>query len=91
MPVRVGPEVLIILIGMYLIFDDFRANVMSAAAERPSYIRFGQAVFNYIDEVYGVARDVQFIDGIDCFYNDNDADAFMVAAWRRITTDDKEK
>ena len=76
---------------MDLSFDDFRADVMSAAAERPSYIRFGQAVFNYIDETYGVARDVQFIDGIDCFYNDNDADAFMVAAWRRITADDAGK
>ena len=37
---------------MDLSFDDFRADVMSAAAERPSYIRFGQAVFNYIDEMY---------------------------------------
>ena len=54
---------------MDLSFDDFRADVMSAAAERPSYIRFGQAVFNYIDEMYGVARDVHG-GGVETGYRD---------------------
>ena len=32
--------------------------------------RKGQAVFNYIDEKYKVARLVQYADKVDCFFND---------------------
>lgn len=32
--------------------------------------RKGQAVFNYIDEKYKVARLVQYVDKVDCFFND---------------------
>ena len=42
----------------------------------PSY-RWGQAVFNYIDQYIGVARKVQFEDHVDCFYNDDAVDAFI--------------
>ena len=41
------------------------------------YIRYGQAVFNYVDEYFGVARKVQFEDNVDCFYNDDAVDAFI--------------
>ena len=41
------------------------------------YYRWGQAVFNYVDEYLGVARKVQFEDNVDCFYNDDAVDAFI--------------
>lgn len=41
------------------------------------YYRWGQAVFNYVDEYLGVARKVQFEDNVDCFYNDDEVDAFI--------------
>ena len=42
----------------------------------PNY-RWGKAVFNYVDEYFGVARKVQFEDNVDCFYNDDAVDAFI--------------
>ena len=41
------------------------------------YYRWGQAVFNYVDEYLGVARKVQFEYNVDCFYNDDVVDAFI--------------
>ena len=52
--------------------------------EFPSLWRKGQSVFNYIDSVYGVARKVQFEDGIDCFYNDDFIDDFINASIKYI-------
>ena len=43
-------------------FDVFRNEVLSAMNSKPKKWRDGQFVFNYIDEKYGVARSVQFID-----------------------------
>ena len=45
--------------------------------EFPKNWRKGQSVFNYIDNVYGVARNIQFGYGIDCFYNDDYIDNFI--------------
>mgnify|MGYP003306652138 CR=1 FL=1 len=54
---------------------------------RPSYIRRGQAVFNATEEIYGgIAREVQFNDRIDCFYDDLQIDAFLDAAYNRYLT-----
>lgn len=47
-------------------------------------IRKGQFVFNYMESTYGVAREVQFKDKIDCFYNDSMILAFVIACLRRI-------
>lgn len=58
-------------------FDVLKDMVMLASKSRPSYIRLGQFVFNYIDETYGVARHVQFVDKVDCFYDDSKIDAFL--------------
>lgn len=52
--------------------------------EIPSWSRKGQFVFNYIDEKYHVARAVQFIDHVDCFYNDSEIDNFIECACKRI-------
>ena len=64
--------------------------------KKPPYIRKGQYIFNWIDEHYqikvpnkpnlyiSIARDVQFIDKIDCFYNDSKIDEFLDACIKRI-------
>ena len=48
-----------------------------STAEFPKNWRKGQSVFNYIDNVYGIARTIQFKYGIDCFYNDDNIDEFL--------------
>lgn len=45
----------------------------------PKY-RNGQAVFNFIDSKYGVAREIQFTHHIDCFYNDSCINEFIEKA-----------
>lgn len=45
--------------------------------EKPKEWRKGQAIFNYVDMKYNVAREVQFRYGIDCFYSDQKIDAFI--------------
>lgn len=64
--------------------------------KRPSHIRKGQYIFNWIDEHYqikvhsepnlyiSIAREVQFVDKIDCFYDDSKIDAFLDACIKRI-------
>ena len=58
-------------------------------SEKPKNWREGQAVFNYVDEVYGVARIVQFHENIDCFYDDSQIDAFIVKSAEIITNEDR--
>ena len=64
--------------------EELAEEVFREAANRPSYIRFGQFVFNYIEEHYGVARQVQFIDGVDCFYRDDKVLEFLEKSLIRI-------
>lgn len=45
--------------------------------EKPKEWRKGQAIFNYIDMKYNVAREAQFRYGIDCFYDDKKIDTFI--------------
>ena len=64
-------------------FDEFRDDVMSAMMkEKPTEIRKGQFVFNYIDSKYGVARAVQISEGIDCFFDDSKIEAFIKKAFK---------
>lgn len=51
---------------------------------QPPQWRQGQFVFNYIDQIYGVARTVQFIDNVDCFYDDDKIDDFLECAIKYI-------
>ena len=62
---------------MKMDLNEFRADILTAMKDKPKEWRDGQFVFNYINEVYGVARYVQFIEGIDCFYNDEKIDQFI--------------
>ena len=65
--------------------EEFKKDVLCFAKNRPAQWRKGQAVFNYIDMTYGVARDVQFIDHVDCFYIDENIDQFIDKAYDRLT------
>lgn len=65
--------------------EEFKKEVLDFADNRPTHWRKGQAVFNYIDAEYGVARDVQFIDHVDCFYIDENIEQFIDKAYDRLT------
>ncbi len=62
--------------------EQFVREVKAEAELRPSHIRYGQAVYNYIDKKYKISRIVQSVDKIDCFYNDNMVDEFIDTCWK---------
>lgn len=72
-------------------YNELRSEVLKLAKERPSFIRKGQFVFNYIDEKYGVAREVQFVDGVDCFYDDSQIESFLVRSLEKINRNQHEE
>jgi hypothetical protein len=57
---------------------------MDALENKPKGWRKGQFVFNYISDKYDVARTLQFEMGIDCFYNDDEIDAFIDNAYNLV-------
>lgn len=65
-------------------FDDFQSDILFAMANRPSSMRKGQFVYNYIHEKYKVANAVQYIDDIDCYNNDSNIDSFIQHAYNRV-------
>jgi hypothetical protein len=65
--------------------DHVKQIAKSIIYENP-YIRYGQAVFNYVDEKYGVARIAQFDYGIDCFYDDTKVEQFLDQCYELIKT-----
>lgn len=65
--------------------DELKIEVLKASENKPKKWRLGQFVFNYIEANYGeVARKVQFIDKIDCFYQNENIDDFLKACINRI-------
>lgn len=51
----------------------------------PEYWREGQFVFNRVEQLFGsIARKVQFEDSVDCFYNDDRIDEFLVCVYNRL-------
>ena len=64
-------------------FKELKAEIENQ--EIPSWSRYGQFVFNYIDETYGVAREVQYEYNIDCFYRDDLVDDFLEICAHLIT------
>lgn len=67
-------------------FKEFRDSVLKAIEEKPEHYRNGQAAYNFIDEKYKVARDVQFGIGIDCFYDDEKIDKFIELSYECYKT-----
>lgn len=45
--------------------------------EKPKGWREGQFVFNMVDQLYRVARTVQFQYNVDCFHNDDNINKFL--------------
>lgn len=56
--------------------EELRKKIYSHV--KPKDWRDGQFVFNMVDELYGVARTVQFVHGVDCFYNDDKIEEFLI-------------
>lgn len=66
-------------------YEEFKEYVMAEVKKyRKLFIREGQAVFNIVDSHFGVARAVQVKDGIDCYYLDQNIEAFLQAAWKYV-------
>lgn len=66
-------------------FEEFIQDIYIEMSDKPKDWRRGQFVFNYIEENYGdVAREVQFQDKIDCFYNDDKIEEFIEACYNRL-------
>lgn len=56
--------------------EELRKEIYSH--EKPKEWREGQFVFNMVNRLYDVARDVQFDYGVDCYYDDNQIDVFLI-------------
>ena len=65
-------------------FESFKYGIIKGIEKYPSNWRYGQKIFNYVDINFGIARDVQFLDHIDCFYVDDNVDSFLRACYKRI-------
>ena len=68
-------------------YNDFITEIWLAVGNCPKSWRKGQKVFNTIEDLYGnVAREVQLIDGVDCFYDDSDEtiNLFIDKCWYRM-------
>ena len=64
-------------------FEEFRNDILDSIKAYPKDWRYGQKVFNCVDtKYYGIARNVQFIHNIDCFYNDDLVEAFIKCAFK---------
>lgn len=67
-----------------LTFNQFKNYILTQVNNSPSEWRKGQAVFNIVDKEFGsIAREVQFIDNCDCFYDNNEINRFILMAYRR--------
>lgn len=64
-------------------YEEFKNDIINALNNKPKWSRKGQFVFNYIDQKYNVARDVQFGDAIDCFYDDECIEIFIIKSYER--------
>ena len=78
------------------LFKDLAKHIAKSIIEESPYIRYGQAVFNYVDEKYGVANIVQFKYRLasisqfyyefDCFYDDTKVEQFLDKCYELIKT-----
>ena len=75
-----------IIINDKYLFKDHVKNIAKSIIEESPHIRYGQAVFNYVDEKYGVSRIAQFDYGIDCFYDDTKIEQFLDKCYELIKT-----
>lgn len=63
--------------------DELKNQIFSVPI--PKNWRKGQFVFNRVEKLFGnVAREVQFVDNVDCFYIDSAIDAFLLQVLARL-------
>ena len=67
-------------------FNKFEALCKEQLVNKPANWRDGQTIFNFVDEVFGVARHVQFKNNVDCFYDDRYIDEFIKKSYAAIQT-----
>jgi hypothetical protein len=69
-------------------YNDFITEIWLTVDNCPKAWRKGQKVFNTIEKLYGsdITRSVQFIDGVDCFYDDREEtiNIFIDKCWIRV-------
>jgi hypothetical protein len=69
-------------------YEEFLKDVndgVTKMLKKYPYLRYGQAVFNYVDLNYeDTARTVQYLDNIDCFYDDSLTNKFLDHCWRIV-------
>lgn len=66
-------------------YKEFVKQIWDAVEECPDNWRKGQKVFNVMEALYGdVARQVQFINHVDCFYDDKQIEPFIDQCWIRV-------
>ena len=61
-------------------YEEFVAEIMTAAAECPKELRLGQSVYNITEDRYHVGHKAMDL-GMDCFYDDSRIDEFLQKAW----------
>lgn len=68
-------------------YEEFVQKIWECVVQCPKEWRKGQSVFNVMEEQFGsVAREVQFIDNVDCFYDDSKIDLFLDKCWVRLAS-----
>lgn len=61
--------------------EEFFTKIGEETKKMPSNWRKGQKVFNAVDMLFGVAREVQFHHKVDCFHDDSKIDEFKDKAY----------
>lgn len=65
--------------------SEFIKMICNLADKRPEGIRYGQSIYNNVDQYFGVAREVASNDiRIDCYYEDANVDVFLDECWNMI-------
>ena len=70
-------------------YEEFKEAIQTVANSYPENWRKGQKIFNATEELlwgltgHNIAREAQFEDHVDCFYNDNIIDEFLNKCWTR--------
>ena len=67
--------------------NEFISDVMSLTEECPKCWRKGQSIFNVVNAKYHVARDCQYLYGIDCFYDDDQIEPFLRKSFELINNE----
>lgn len=69
--------------------EEFLDNINNLVDECPRIWRRGLSVFNVVEALYGkIAKEVQLIDKVDCFYEDGNIDEFLDCVWKRLKNQD---